>query len=638
MKPACSYAATHAASLADPAGFWAAQAQHLAWDKPFTEALSRDKNGTYRWFRGGELNTSFLCLDYHVHNGRADQPALVYDSPVTNTLRTYTYAELLDLTARFAGGLREIGVEMGDRVIIYMPNMPEAVVSMLACARLGAIHSVVFGGFAPHELAVRIDDAQPKVLICASGGMEFDRVIPYKPLVDEAIAKATHQLAHVVVCQRGFATAALLPGRDVDFADLLQAAPAASVPVPATHPLYILYTSGTTGRPKGVVRDHGGHAVAMHFSMRTVYGLEPGDTIFTGSDIGWAVGHSYIVYGPLLRGCTSVLFEGKPVRTPDAGTFWRLVSQHRAKVMFTAPTAIRAIKKEDPNGLLAKKYDLSSLRYLFLAGERCDPATYAWAGQLLGVPVVDHWWQTESGWPMLATLAGLEEMPAPRAGSAGHPVPGYDVQILDDAGRPVPAGTTGLVAVKLPLPPGCFPTLWQDDVRYQAYLNTFPGYYLSGDGGYRDAEGYCYIMGRVDDVINVAGHRLSTGEMEEILAAHPAVAECAVLGLADSLKGQVPAGLVVLKDGQAIGEELLERELVAAVRGRIGALACFRQVLVVARLPKTRSGKILRKTLRQLADGEAFTMPATIDDPLILDEIRHALARRGMGQAFSTNP
>lgn len=638
MKPACSYVATHAASLADPAGFWAAQAQHLAWDKPFIEALSQDENGTYRWFRGGELNTSFLCLDYQVQQGRGAQNALIYDSPVTKTLRTYTYAELLDMTARFAGGLREIGVEMGDRIIIYMPNMPEAIVAMLACARLGAIHSVVFGGFAPHELAVRIDDARPRVLICASGGVEFDRVIPYLPLVEEALAKATHQPAHVVVCQRAFALGELRPGRDVDFADLLQAATVPAVPVPATHPLYILYTSGTTGRPKGVVRDHGGHAVAMHFSMRAIYDLAPGDTIFTGSDIGWAVGHSYIVYGPLLRGCTTVLYEGKPVRTPDAGTFWRLVSQYHVKVMFTAPTAIRAIKKEDPEGLLADKYDLSGLHHLFLAGERCDPATYTWAGQLLGVPVVDHWWQTESGWGMLATLVGLEGMPAPRAGSAGHPVPGYDVRILDEAGHPVPAGTTGLVAVKLPLPPGCFPTLWQDDVRYQAYLETFPGYYLSGDGGYRDAEGYTYIMGRVDDVINVAGHRLSTGEIEEILAAHPAVAECAVLGLADSLKGQVPAGLVVLKDGQMVGEEQLERELVAAVRARIGGLACFKQVLVVARLPKTRSGKILRKTLRQLADGEDFALPATIDDPLILDEIRAGLARRGLGQGFEARP
>ncbi|UOQ96069.1 AMP-binding protein [Hymenobacter sp. 5317J-9] len=634
MKRACSYAAAHAASLADPAGFWACQAAHLHWHKVPRQVLSQDENGHFRWFADGELNTAALCLDYHVQHGRADQPALIYDSPVTHTLRTYTYAELLDLTARFAGGLRDLGVEMGDRVIIYMPNMPEAVVAMLACARLGAIHSVVFGGFAPHELAVRIDDARPKVIVCASGGMEFDRIIPYKPLVDEALAKATHRPAHVVVCQRAFVKAELQPELDVDFETLLRAAPAPAVAVPATHPLYILYTSGTTGRPKGVVRDHGGHAVALRFSMEAIYDLAPGEVIFTGSDIGWAVGHSYIVYGPLLRGATTVLFEGKPVRTPDAGTFWRLVSQHRASVMFTAPTAIRAIKKEDPTGALARQYDLSSLRHLFLAGERCDPATFDWARQVLGVPVIDHWWQTESGWPMLATLAGLEGMPPPRAGSAGHPVPGYDVHILDEAGQPQPAGTTGLVAVKLPLPPGCFPTLWNDTERYLAYLEPFPGYYFSGDGGYRDTEGYTYIMGRVDDVINVAGHRLSTGEIEEILAAHPAVAECAVLGIADALKGQIPVGLVVLKDGQTIGEEALEQELVAAVRARIGAVACFRQAVAVKRLPKTRSGKILRKTLRQLADGEDFALPATIDDPLILEEIRAGLGRRSIGLAF----
>ena len=635
MKRACSYAATHAASLADPAGFWSAQAAKLHWDKKPTQPLSQDANGAYRWFRGGELNTSFLCLDYHVQHGRAQQPALIYDSPVTHTCRTYTYAELLDLTARFAGGLRALGVTLGDRVIIYMPNVPEAIVAMLACARLGAVHSVVFGGFAPHELAVRIDDAQPRVIVCASGGLEFDRVIPYKPLVDEAIAQATHKPTHVVVQQRGFAVANRQAGRDIDYQELLRADPVPAVPVSALHPLYILYTSGTTGRPKGVVRDHGGHAVALRFSMEALYSLAPGEVIFTGSDIGWAVGSSYIVYGPLLRGCTSVLFEGKPVRTPDAGTFWRLVEQHKVNVLFTAPTAIRAIKKEDPDGRLAQKYDLRSLRQLFLAGERCDPATFAWAGQVLGVPVIDHWWQTESGWPMLATLVGLEEMLPPRAGSAGFPVPGYDVQILSEEGQPVPAGTTGLVAVRLPLPPGCFPALWQDETRYRAYMDVFPGYYLSGDGGYRDAEGYCYIMGRVDDVLNVAGHRLSTGEMEEILAAHPAVAECAVLGFADPLRGQVPAGLVVLKDGQTISEADLEAALVAAVRTRIGALACFRQVLVVQRLPKTRSGKILRKTLRQLADGEAFALPSTIDDPLILDEIRAGLQRRGVGVAFA---
>ena len=638
MKPACSYAATHAASLADPAAFWLRQAQLLHWDTPPQEVLTQDANGFYRWFRGGELNTSFLCLDFHVQQGRGEQAALIYDSPVTNTLRTYTYAELLDLTARFAGGLRQLGVELGDRVIIYMPNLPEAVVAMLACARIGAVHSVVFGGFAPHELAVRIDDALPKVIVCASGGIEVDRIVPYKPLVDEAIAQARHKTAKVVVFQRAFVTGDLQAGRDFDYQELLQAAPVAAVPVPATHPLYILYTSGTTGRPKGVLRDHGGHAVALRFSMEAVYGLAPGETIFAGSDIGWAVGHSYIVYGPLIRGCTSVLFEGKPVRTPDAGTFWRMVAQHRIQVLFTAPTAIRAIKKEDPDGKLAQPYDLRSLRQLFVAGERCDPATYAWAQALLGVPVVDHWWQTESGWPMLATLVGLEGMPAPRAGSAGHSVPGYDVQILDEDGHPVPPGTTGLVAVRLPLPPGCFPTLWNDDARFrECYLNTFPGYYLSGDGGYRDSEGYVYIMGRVDDVINVAGHRLSTGEMEEILAAHPAVAECAVLGIADNLRGQVPVGLVVFKDGHTMGEAEIERELVNCVRTQIGALACFRAALVVKRLPKTRSGKILRKTLRQLADGEEVVIPSTIDDPLIIEEIRSAFQRRGIGTAFESS-
>ncbi|SNC64015.1 propionyl-CoA synthetase [Hymenobacter gelipurpurascens] len=646
MNAPTTYAAARAASLTDPAAFWAAQAGQIAWfEEPPQPVLSQDEGtGFYRWFRGGRLNTSFLCLDYHVQNGRAEQTALIYDSPVTQTVRRYTYQQLLDLTARFAGGLRELGVAYGDRVILYMPNLPEAVVAMLACARLGAVHSVVFGGFAPHELAVRIDDARPRVIICASAGLEFDRVIPYKPLVDDAIGKAQHKPEHVVVLQRSFCLAELNPShsaaserapRDVDYQQLLQAAPVEAVPVEATDPLYILYTSGTTGKPKGVVRDNGGHAVALKYSMSAIYGVEPGETFFAGSDIGWAVGHSYIVYGPLLHGCTTVLFEGKPVRTPDAGTFWRLIHDHNVRVTFTAPTAIRAIKKEDPEGLLSRQYDLSCLCYLFLAGERCDPATYEWAGQLLGVPVIDHWWQTESGWPMLATMVGLSDMPPPRAGSAGHPVPGYDVQILDEAGLPVPAGTTGLVAVKLPLPPGCLPTLWQDDARFQSsYLDTFPGYYFTGDGGYQDAEGYFYIMGRVDDVINVAGHRLSTGEIEELLAAHPAVAECAVLGIACALRGQRPVGLVVLKDGQQMEEEQLEKELISLIREQIGAVACFRQAAVVKRLPKTRSGKILRKTLRQLADGEEFVLPSTIDDPAILEEIQLVLEARCLGQAF----
>ncbi|UOG76950.1 AMP-binding protein [Hymenobacter tibetensis] len=640
MKSTPSYAAAHGASLADPSAFWVEQARQLAWFQPPPEPVLSQEEGTgfTRWFRGGQLNTAYLCLDYHVAHGRADQLALIYDSPVTATVRQYTYRALLDLTARFAGGLRNLGVHKGDRVLIYMPNMPEAVVAMLACARLGAVHSVVFGGFAPQELAMRIDDAQPRAIICASGGLEFNKVIPYKPLVDTAIAQATHQPAHVVVLQReDVVQAELQPHRDVDFREVLQAAPVPAVPVEATDPLYILYTSGTTGKPKGVVRDTGGHAVALKYSMGAVYGLQPGETMFSASDIGWAVGHSYIVYGPLLQGCTSVLFEGKPVRTPDAGTFWRLLAEYKVQVMFTAPTAIRAIKKEDPEGQLASQYDLSHLRYLFLAGERCDPATYEWAGHVLGVPVVDHWWQTESGWPMLATSVGLSDVPPPCAGSAGQPVPGYHVQILDEGGQPVPANTTGLVAVKLPLPPGCLPTLWQDDARFQrSYLDTFPGYYLSGDGGYQDAHGYFFIMGRVDDVINVAGHRLSTGQMEELLAAHPAVAECVVLGIACPLRGQRPVGLVVLKDGQTISEAQVEQELVGLIREKIGAVASFRQAAVVKRLPKTRSGKILRKTMRQLADGEDFTVPSTIDDPLILAEIRAVLQRRQVGHAFES--
>ncbi|MBC6990168.1 propionyl-CoA synthetase [Hymenobacter sp. BT491] len=633
--PALPYAEAYAASLADPAAFWEEQAQQIQWFEPPTEMLTTDAQGLYRWFPGSRLNTSYLALDHHVHFGRGEQIALIYDSPVTNTISRITYRELLDRTAHFAGGLRQLGVEKGDRVIIYMPNVPEAVVAMLACARLGAVHSVVFGGFAPHELAVRIDDAQPRVIVSASGGMEFDKVIPYKPLLDAAIEKASFKPAHTVILQRPFAQADMQSGRDVDYQKVMQAPQVGCVSVEATDPLYILYTSGTTGKPKGVVRDNGGHAVALKYSMSAIYGMQPGEVFWAASDIGWAVGHSYIVYGPLFQGCTSVLFEGKPVRTPDAGTFWRVVAEHKVQVLFTAPTAIRAIKKEDAEGQLAQHYDLTSLRYLFLAGERCDPATYEWAARTLSVPVIDHWWQTESGWPMLATMVGLSEMPPPRAGSAGHPVPGYDVQILDETGEPLPPTHTGLVAVRLPLPPGCLPTLWHDDERFrQSYLTTFPGYYLSGDGGFRDAEGYFFIMGRVDDVINVAGHRLSTGEMEELLAAHPAVAECAVLGIACLLRGQRPVGLVVLKDGYTIGEEQLEQELVQLIRDQIGALASFRNALVVKRLPKTRSGKILRKSMRQLADGEAFTMPSTIDDPAILDEIRAVLVRRQVGLAF----
>lgn len=630
-----SYPIAHTTSVVDPAGFWGAQAGDVRWFQQPRQILSQDAQGRYQWFRGGVLNTCYLMLDHHVASGRGEQAALIYDSPVTTKIRTYTYLELRDLTARFAGGLRRLGVGRGDRVIIYMPNMPEAVIAMMACARLGAIHSVVFGGFAPHELAIRIDDCEPKVIIAAAGAVEVDKMIAYKPLVDEAIELAHHKPHRVVMCQREFIRASMIVGRDVDYRDVLDAPPADCVPVDANEPLYILYTSGTTGKPKGVVRDNGGHAVALRWSMQNIYGAAPGDVFWAASDIGWAVGHSYIVYGPLLAGCTTVLFEGKPVRTPDAGTFWRVIAQHKVRTLFTAPTAIRAIKKEDPNGAHVGRYDLSSLRHLFLAGERCDPATFDWASATLGVPVIDHWWQTESGWPMLATCIGMTDSPEPRRGSAGHPVPGYDVRILSEDGHPVEPDTTGLVAVHLPMPPGMFPTLWRDDERYvRGYLSQFPGYYLSGDGGFRDSEGYVYIMGRVDDVINVAGHRLSTGEMEELLAAHPAVAECAVLGIADELRGQRPVGLVVLKDGFEQSEETIEAELVNTIRSQIGAVACFRQALIVKRLPKTRSGKILRKTLRQLADGEAFQMPSTIDDPAIFDEIRAGFERRGIGVAF----
>ena len=632
-----SYPAALTASRADPAAFWAAQAAEIAWFQDPQQVLNQVEPGRFQWFADGLLNTSYLALDHHVATGHGEVTALIWDSPVTDTVQHFSYRELRNLVAAFAGGLRGIGVGFGDRVIIYMPNMPEAVIAMLACARLGAVHSVVFGGFAPHELAVRIDDCTPTVIVAASGAMEQDRILHYLPLIEEALRLATHQPAHLVVCQRGFAPAELRPGRDLDYATLLLAPPAEWVPVAATDPLYILYTSGTTGKPKGVVRENGGHAVALNFSMRAIYGMAPGEVFWAASDIGWAVGHSYIVYAPLLAGCTTVLYEGKPVRTPDAGAFWRVVSAHRVRVLFTAPTAIRAIKKEDPTGVLAQSYDLSSLRYLFLAGERCDPATYDWAADLLHVPVIDHWWQTESGWPMLATCVGLADAGTPQRGAAGVPVPGYDVQILTDEGQPAPVGTTGLVVVKLPLPPGMFGTLWRDDDRFRrGYLAPFPGYYFSGDGGYCDANGRVFLMGRVDDVINVAGHRLSTGEMEEMLAAHPAVAECAVLGIADELRGQVPVGLVVLKDGQNLPELVLEAELVAAIRAQIGAVACFRHALIVKRLPKTRSGKILRKTLRQLADGEPFAVPATIDDPEILAEIRADFVRRGLGAAFQT--
>ena len=617
----------HQKAQAEPESFWAEQASCISWFKKPATVLSTDDNDFYRWYADGELNTAYLALDYHVENGRAEQEALIYDSPVTNTVKKYTYRALRDEVARFAGVLTSLGVIKGDTVVIYMPMIPEAVIGMLACARIGAIHSVVFGGFAPNELSTRIDDARPKVLLTASCGIEVNRVLPYKPMVDQAIEQAKHKPDRVIIHQRAQHLASMIGGRDLHWAALMsQAQPVDCTPCKGTDPLYILYTSGTTGKPKGIVREHGGHAVALRYSMKTVYDTQPGDVYWAASDVGWVVGHSYIVYAPLITGCTTILFEGKPIKTPDAGTFWRIIEDYKVNVLFTAPTAIRAIKKEDGDGEYIKIYDTSSLKYLFLAGERCDVATYQWAADHLTVPVIDHWWQTESGWPMLANLMGVEPMPV-KPGSACKPVPGYNVQILNDEGNPVQAREEGAVVVKLPLPPGCLPTLWNDDVRFrEAYLSTFEGYYLSGDGGYVDEDGYFFIMGRIDDVINVAGHRLSTGEMEEVVASHAAVAECAVIGVSDHLKGQRPVGLVVLKSNVTFSRKQLEKELVQQVREKIGPVAYFKTIFIVERLPKTRSGKILRKALRKLVDGVAFTTPPTIDDPAILDEIREVIS------------
>ena len=628
-----SYQKEYCESIEHPEAFWSRQAELISWfEKPKT-ILSQDEKGFYHWFKGGKLNTSYLTLDFHVENGRADQTALIYDSPVTETVRRYSFQELKEEVSKFAGVLREKGIEKGDRVIIYMPMIPEAVVAMLASARLGAIHSVVFGGFAPNELGIRIDDAKPKVLVTASCGIEFTNVIEYKPLVDEALRIANDPLANVILLQRPQANASMQAGRDFDWDELMSSAnPADPVPVDATDPLYILYTSGTTGLPKGVVRENGGHAVALKYSMKSIFNSNPGEVYWAGSDVGWVVGHSYIVYAPLIHGCTTILYEGKPVRTPDAGAFWRVISDHQVNTFFTAPTAFRAVKKEDPEAKLKDQYDISSLRTLFLAGERLDPPTYDWLEGIMNCPVVDHWWQTESGWPMCSNPMGLEPHPV-KVGSATFPVPGYDIQVLDDEGQPCEPGTTGNIVVKLPLPPSCFPTLWNDDERFQkSYLSQFPGYYQTGDGGIIDEDGYVFIMGRVDDVINVAGHRLSTGQMEELIGSHNGVAECAVVGIDDELRGQVPVGFAVLKDGVQIGQDDLEKELVAIIRNEIGAVACFRKSAIVKRLPKTRSGKILRKTIRQLAFEEDVPVPATIDDPVILSEIKDAMEACGIGK------
>ncbi|GAS93525.1 acyl-CoA synthetase/AMP-acid ligase [Mycolicibacterium canariasense] len=612
-------------SISDPAAFWADAAKAVTWTREPTQVLDDSNPPFYRWFPDGELNTCANALDRHLAD-RGDQAALIYDSPVTATKRTYTYRQLHDATARFAGVLRGLGVGKGDRVVIYMPMVPEAVIAMLACARLGAVHSVVFGGFAAHELATRIDDARPAVVVSASCGVEPTRIVEYKPMLDAALEMAEHNTPKCVILQRDQAPCTLVDGRDVDWAEALATAePVDPVPVAATDPLYVLYTSGTTGKPKGIVRDNGGHAVALLWSMGHIYDTRPGDVYWAASDVGWVVGHSYIVYAPLLLGATTVLYEGKPVGTPDAGAFWRVVAEHGVKVLFTAPTAIRAIKKDDPEARLLADHDVSNLRYLFQAGERLDPPTFAWATEKLGIPVVDHWWQTETGWAIAADPMGVQPLPI-KPGSATVPMPGFDVRVLRPDNTECEAGEEGSICVRLPLPPGALPTLWGDDDRYvSSYLSAFPGYYLTGDGGHIDDDGYLFVVGRTDDVINVAGHRLSTGSIEAVLAAHPAVAECAVIGVADEIKGQVPRGLVVLKSGAT--DDGLADQLIDAVRDNIGAVASFKLVDVVPALPKTRSGKILRKTMRGIADGRDEPVPSTIEDPAVLDTLKPILRK-----------
>ncbi len=626
------YESAHRRSIDHPEEFWAEAAAAIDWDTKWSRVLDDRNAPFYRWFAGGRLNTCYNALDRHVDSGRADQAAIVYDSPLTDGKRTISYRELRDETAQFAGALAANGIGKGDRVIIYMPMVPEAIVAVMACARLGAVHSVVFGGFAANELATRIDDARPKAIVSASCGIEPNRIVSYKPLLDQAIDLASHKPDFCIILQRSQEHAVLTVNRDIDWHDAVSAAnPHDCVIVDATDPLYILYTSGTTGEPKGIVRDNGGHAVALHWTMKNIYGVEPGEVYWAASDIGWIVGHSYIIYAPLLHGNTTVLFEGKPVGTPDAGAFWRVASEHKVACMFTAPTAFRAIKQQDPDGVQIAKYDLSRFRTLFLAGERCDPATLHWAETKLGVPVIDHWWQTETGWAIASNCVGIETLPV-KAGSAARAAPGWEVTTLDVDGAKMPLGQVGAIACKLPLPPGTLVGFWQADNRYrEGYLERFPGYYETGDAGYIDDDGYIYVMSRTDDIINVAGHRLSTGAIEEVLAAHPDVAECAVMGVADELKGQLPVGLVVLKAGIDRSTNDIVAEVISMVRERIGPVAVFKKAAVIGRLPKTRSGKILRGTMRKIADCEEYRVPATIEDPLVLDEVREAM--RSIGYA-----
>jgi propionyl-CoA synthetase len=625
-----SYDEAYRLSMEDRDGFWSKAAERIVWARRWDKVLDESNKPFYRWFAGGRLNTCYNAVDIHVEAGRGAQAAIIYDSPVTGTVRRISYLELMREVSLLAGMLRGLGVEKGDRVIIYMPMIPETIYAMLACARIGAVHSVVFGGFASGELAVRIEDAKPRVILSSSCGIEPKGPVAYKPLLDRAIELSSHKPEKCVIHQRPQVRAELVPGRDIDWHDALEGArPAECLTLDATDPLYILYTSGTTGKPKGVVRDNGGHAVALSWSMEYIYNVKPGDVFWAASDVGWVVGHSYIVYAPLFHGCTTVLYEGKPVGTPDAGAFWRVIGEHGVRVLFTAPTALRAIKKEDPNGSYVQKYDISPMKHLFLAGERLDPDTYYWAGGLLKIPVIDHWWQTETGWAIAADCMGIEQLPL-KAGSPTKPVPGYDVRIIDEAAREAPAGTEGVIGIGLPLPPGCLVSLWENDEGFvSSYLTEYPGYYATGDGGYMDADGYIYIMGRVDDVINVAGHRLSTGGMEEVVARHRDVAECAVIGVEDTLKGQVPIGFVVLKAGVDRPHTEITKEIVEMVRDEIGALACLKDIAVVTRLPKTRSGKILRSTMRRIADGKEYTAPSTIEDPSALQEIEEAAGAMG---------